>query len=61
MTHTLTATSLIGLASILFVLFFIIVGCLQAYNLLGKKRDLIISFLISILFIADLLFLMSIF
>lgn len=61
MTHTLTATSLIGLASILFVLFFIIVGCLQAYKLLGEKRDLIISFLISLFFFADLFFLISYF
>lgn len=61
MTHTLTATILIGLASILFVLFFIIVGCLQAYKLLGKKRDLIISLLISLFFFADLFFLISYF
>lgn len=61
MTHTLTATSLIGLASILFVLFFIIVGSLQAYKLLGKKRDLIISLLISLFFFADLFFLISYF
>lgn len=61
MIHTLNITFLIGLASILFVLFFIIVGCLHAYKVLGKKRDLIISFFISILFISDLLFIISIF
>ncbi len=48
------ASIFIGLASILFVLLFIAVGCFHAYKLIGRKRDLAISVLIFALFFSDI-------